>query len=63
MAKPNMLFELNVKDMDLIEEGLILLQRHHMGSVGSEIREVEDLKSKIFHQKNWYRPKGTYISG
>lgn len=63
MAKPNMLFELNVKDMELIEEGLILLQRHRMGSVGSEIQEVEDLKAKIFHQKNWYRPKSVYISG
>lgn len=61
MAKPNMLFELNVKDMELIEEGIILLQSQ--GAAGVKIQEIEDLKAKIFHQKNWYRPKGTYISG
>lgn len=63
MTKPNMKFELDVNDIDLIDEALILLQHHRMGSVGFEIQSIEDLRAKIFHQKEWYRPKGLHISG
>ena len=63
MVKPNIKFELDVDDIDLIEEALMVLQHQRMGSVGFEVQEIEDLKAKIFHQKNWYRPKGLYISG
>ncbi len=62
--KPNTQFELNVNDINLIEEGLTLLQHHRMGAVGFEVQEIEDLKARIFHQKNWYRPKNEiYIGG
>ena len=61
--KPNTQFELNVDDINLIEEALTLLQHQRMGTVGFEFQSIEDLKAKIFHQKNWYRPKGLYISG
>lgn len=61
--KPNTEFELDVNDINLIEEALSLLQHHRMGTVGFEFQEIENLKAKIFHQKNWYRPKGVYISG
>lgn len=63
MNKPNTTFELDVEDINLIEEALILLQHQRMGAVGFEVQSIEDLKAKIFHQKNWYRPKGIYISG
>lgn len=63
MVKPNTQFELSVEDISLIEEALNLLQHHKVGAVGFEVQSIEDLKAKIFHQKNWYRPKGVYISG
>lgn len=63
MVKPNKHFELDVDDINLIEEALMVLQHQRMGSVGFELQTIEDLKAKIFHQKNWYRPKGVYVSG
>ena len=62
--KPNTNFKFDVADIALIEEALILLQHERMGAVGFEVSEIENLKAKIFHQKNWYRPKNDiYISG
>lgn len=63
MVKANKQFELDIDDINLIEEALVVLQHQRTGSVGFEVAEIEDLKAKIFHQKNWYRPNGVYISG
>lgn len=63
MVKPNENFELSVSDIDLIEEALNLLQHERTGNIGFSTQEIEELKVKIFHQKNWYRPNGLYISG
>ena len=60
MVKPNTKFELDVEDICLIEEALVALQNQN---IGSRSQQIEDLKAKIYHQKNWYRPDGVYISG
>lgn len=53
--KPNKKFELNVKDIELIEEALLKQQ---------QTREVQELLGKIHNQKNWYRPKNAiYVGG
>tara|TARA_Y100000389_G_scaffold192348_1_gene219677 strand:+ start:162 stop:350 length:189 start_codon:yes stop_codon:yes gene_type:complete len=61
--KPNTSFNLDVNDIELIDEALILLQHHKTGTVGFEVEEITNLRAKIFHQKNWYRPKTKYIGG
>ena len=58
MPRPNTSFNLNVNDIDLIDEALCLLQHHRMGAVGFEVAEIEELKAKIYHQKEWYNPGG-----
>ena len=61
MVKPNKNFELNVKDVEQIENALLLLQSvvdQH------EKKQIQKLLAKIYHQKNWYRPKDKiYVSG
>ena len=53
--KPNTLFELSVKDIDLIERALHSVE---------QTPEVRDLLGRIHNQKNWYRPKDQiYVSG
>jgi hypothetical protein len=56
--KPNTQFTLTVKDIDTIERALFLLQTQTDSK-----REIVDLLAKLFHQKNWYRPKKDYVSG
>ena len=56
MAKPNTKFELNVRDIDLIEQAL--------RSYEYDKYEVQKLLGKIHNQKNWYRPnRKDYVSG
>jgi hypothetical protein len=58
--KPNENFKLNTKDIELIETALYLLQ----ATVDEKTKyEIQDIRAKIFHQKNWYRPKKHYVSG
>ena len=58
--KPNTKFNLDVKDLELIESALFLLQAN-ADQEGK--REVQELRAKLYHQKVWYRPKKDYVSG
>jgi len=60
MAKPNENFKLTVRDVELIESALFLLQSN-ADDAGK--REIQDLRAKLHHQKIWYRPKKDYVSG
>jgi len=58
--KPNTKFNLDVKDLELIESALFLLQAD-ADQEGK--REIQNLRAKLHHQKVWYRPKKDYVSG
>ena len=58
--KPNTKFNLDVKDLELIESALFLLQAD-ADQKGK--REIQELRAKLHHQKVWYRPKEDYVSG
>ena len=58
--KPNTKFNLNVKDIELIESALFLLQAD-ADQEGK--REIQNLRAKLHHQKVWYRPKKDYVGG
>ena len=60
MAKPNENFKLNVRDIELIESALFLLQTN---ADEADKREIQNLRAKLHHQKIWYRPKEDYVSG
>ena len=60
MAKPNENFKLNVRDIELIESALFLLQTN---SDDKDKREIQELRAKLHHQKVWYRPQNDYVSG
>ena len=60
MAKPNEKFKLNVRDIELIESALFLLQTN-TDEAGK--REIQNLRAKLHHQKIWYRPGKDYVSG
>lgn len=60
MAKPNENFKLNVKDIELIDSALFLLQAN---ADEKDKREIQNLRAKLYHQKVWYRPKKDYVSG
>jgi hypothetical protein len=59
-VKPNTKFKLTVKDVELIESALFLLQTN---ADESDKREIQELRAKLYHQKVWYRPKDNYVSG
>jgi len=59
MVKPNDKFKLSVKDIALIETSL----RYMSGLDPKKSKETQELLGKIHNQKNWYRPKQTYVSG
>jgi hypothetical protein len=62
MTKPNTNFELSVQDIDIIEQSLrSSLSESHKS--GSERKQIHELLGKLHSQKNWYRPKNTYIGG
>ena len=60
MAKPNENFRLNVKDIELIEKALFLLQTTQDDV---DKKTIVNLLAKLYHKKNWYRPKKDYVSG
>ena len=60
MAKPNENFKLNVRDIELIESALFLLQTN---ADDKDKREIQNVRAKLYHQKVWYRPKKDYVSG
>ena len=59
--KPNGNFNLTVKDVERIENAL----QQHQSTLNSdtEKKEIVDLLARLYHQKNWYRPKDKYVSG
>ena len=61
MTKPNLNFNLDKTDIAIIEAAL----RGRMGSTTDyeEKEKINLLLAKIHDQKNWYRPKGIYVSG
>ena len=71
--KPNLKFELSVKDIKIIEEALNnkvnrrsqrILDGEDPEILMSEAKEIKDLLGRIHNQKNWYRPSsGVYVGG
>lgn len=71
--KPNTTFELNVRDIEVIEHalrakagrrGLSIAQGETSDKLKEEMDEILELLGRIHDQKVWYRPKNkTYISG
>ena len=59
--KPNTKFNLDVKDIELIDRALFLAQGN-ADDIGK--REIQNVRAKLYHQKVWYRPKkDIYVSG
>jgi siderophore synthetase component len=58
-VSPNTNFVLNVDDIELIESAL----RVYSDKYAEEAPKIYQLLGSIHNQKNWYRPKKTYISG
>jgi len=63
MAKPNSNFKLDVKDINIIDEALILLYQQHYDSASFSKEDITELRAKIFHQKNWYVSKDKFQGG
>ena len=71
--KPNLKFELSVKDIKIIEEALNnkvnrrsqrILEGEDPEILQTEAKEIRDLLGRIHNQKNWYRhSKGVYVGG
>jgi hypothetical protein len=59
MPKPNTQFELDVDDLDLIETALRKAKRE----ADIDAREVSELLGRLHNQKEFFRPKGTYVGG
>jgi len=59
--KPNNQFKLDVNDIAIIENALMLLQRDSDHQITK--KEIVNILAKLYHQKNWYRPKEGYVSG
>ena len=60
MAKPNKNFNLDVRDIHLIELSL----RNMYWENEEKAKEVQQLLGKIHDQKVWYRPNNEiYVSG
>jgi hypothetical protein len=73
MAKPNTTFNLDVKDLELIEDALhsVIAKRSNdliaagdalnsiddRVSAEAEMSEMRDLLGRLHNQKNWFRPK------
>ena len=70
--KPNLKFELTVKDIAIIETALQnkvsrrsqrILEGEDPEILMTEAKEIRDLLGRIHNQKNWYRPKNGYVGG
>ena len=73
MAKPNTTFNLDVKDLELIEDALhsVIAKRSKdlitagdtqnssvdRSSAEAEMSEMRELLGRLHNQKNWFRPK------
>jgi len=73
MAKPNLKFDLSVRDIEVIEHalrakagrrGIAIASGNHSEELRREMLEIQELLGKLHDQKVWYRPKEkTYVSG
>lgn len=72
MNSPNMSFNLNVRDIEIIEQalrakagrrGIAIAQGETSEKLREEMQEIQELLGRMHEQKNWYRPKGIYVSG
>jgi len=71
--KPNLKFELTVRDIEIIEHalrakagrrGLAIAQGETSEQLKNEMHEIQELLGRIHHQKVWYKPsKGIYVGG
>ena len=64
--KPNKNFELNIRDIEVIESalrakagrrGLAIAQGDTSVQLREEMLEIQELLGRIHNQKNWYSPK------
>ena len=59
--KPNLKFNLDVNDIEIIEQALFDAQ---LKSDNEGKKEIQNLRAKLHHQKTWYRPKDAiYVGG
>jgi len=65
--KPNLKFELTVRDIEVIEQalrakagrrGLAIAQGETSPQLRDEMHEIQELLGRIHNQKVWYKPKG-----
>jgi hypothetical protein len=65
--KPNLKFDLNVRDIEIIEQalrakagrrGLAIAQGETSTKLKDEMHEIQELLGRIHQQKNWFKPKG-----
>lgn len=70
--KPNKKFELDIRDIEIIEEalrakagrrGLAIAMGETSERVKEEMHEIQELLGRLHNQKNWYRPKDKFVSG
>ena len=71
--KPNLQFELTVRDIEVIEHalsakagrrGIQIASCNYSEELRNEMLEIQRLLGKLHEQKVWYRPKDeTYVSG
>lgn len=71
--KPNKKFELDVRDIEIIEQalrakagrrGLAIAQGETSDKLREEMNEIQELLGRIHQQKNFFRPKSPgYVSG
>ena len=66
IMKPNKLFELTIRDIEVIESalrakagrrGLAIAQGNVSTQLHEEMTEIQELLGRIHHQKVWYSPK------
>jgi hypothetical protein len=72
VVKPNKNFELNVRDIEIIEialrakagrRGLAIAMGETSDQLKNEMQEIQRLLGRIHDQKVWFRPKGKFVSG
>ena len=70
--KPNLKFDLTVRDIEIIEQalrakagrrGLAIAQGETSPQLKDEMAEIQELLGKIHNQKVWYKPKNKFVPG
>jgi hypothetical protein len=75
LVKPNTEFNFNVAELEIVESAM----KYRMGrllarsktvkkesskvNIDAEVKHIYALLGKIHNQKNWYTPKGVFVSG